>query len=247
MSLTAAPTLDAAPPAPAAPARTSRALLACAGLACALVLGSGAVRWWQARRVADALALGKESPFPLDSLPMALGDWVGEKTDLDPEIVARTGSNDLVTRRYVNRTTGVAVELIVLHGPANEIFIHTPELCYPKAGYWAAGEFGNREVRGPDGPVTFRSVAFTRGDTARPDTQEVYYSWRYNGRWTPDVRRPREMQRVAGMYKVQVARRLQGAEARAVANPCESFLEFLVPALEARIRGQARPQAAPRA
>lgn len=240
MSLTAAPTLDAAP-APAAPARSPRALLACAGLACALVLGSGAVRWWQARRVADALALGKESPFPLDSLPMALGDWVGERTELDPEIVARTGSNDLITRRYVNQTTGVAVELIVLHGPASEIFIHSPDFCYPRAGYAPLGDAGDRPVRVPGGPVTFRSAAFTRGDPAHPDTQEVYFSWRYNGRWTPDVRHPREMQRVAGMYKVQVARRLQGAEARAVANPCEAFLELLVPVLEARIKGPAAP------
>jgi hypothetical protein len=246
MSLTA-PTLAAAPQAPAA-ARPSRALLACAGLACALVLGSGAVRSWQARRVAAGLEQDRGPKFALDdAVPMALGDWVGEKTELDPQIVARTGSNDLITRRYVNRVTGVAVEVIVLHGPAVDIFIHTPELCYPRAGYSSAGDVLERPVAaGPGVEVPFRSAAYTKGDPARADTQEVYFSWRYNGHWTTLVNRPKEMERVAGMYKVQVSRRLLPSEARSVANPCEAFLELLVPVLEARIRGQSPPpQAAP--
>jgi hypothetical protein len=245
MSLTA-PTIAAAPPAPATGARPSRAPLACAALACALVLGSGAVRWYQARRVEAMLRLERESPFPLDSLPMTLGDWVGEKTELDPQIVAGTGSNDLITRRYVNRVTGVAVQVIVLHGPASDIFVHTPELCYPKAGYSAAGEVMDRTIPLADAGAPFRSTAYTKGDPARPDTQEVIFSWRYNGRWTTTVNRPKEMARVAGMYKVQVARKLQANEARTVADPCEAFLELLVPVLEARIRGQSPPpQAAP--
>jgi hypothetical protein len=246
MSLTA-PTLDAEPTDPAPATRSRRALLACAGLACALAIASGTVRAWQVRRVEDALRLHRESPFPLESLPMTVGNWVGEKTELDPDIVARTGSNDLVTRRYVNQTTGVALDVIVLHGPASDIFIHSPDFCYPRAGYTQMGDLGERPVSTPAGPVAFRTAAFTRGDPAHPDTQEVYYSWRYNGRWTTEVRRPREMERVSGMYKVQVARRLQPNEARSVDNPCEAFLEALLPALEARIAEHSSPpQAAPR-
>ena len=185
MSLTATqPT--AAPPAPAdgRPALAGPCWPAPA-LACALVLGSGAVRWWQARQVEAKLAGERESPFPLESLPMTLGDWAGEKTELDPLIVARTGSNDLITRRYVNQATGVALDVIVMHGPASEVFIHSPTNCYPQAGYTAAGDATDRPVRGPDGPVTFRSVAYTKGDPAHAETQEVYFSWRYNGHWTP--------------------------------------------------------------
>ena len=245
MSLTA-PTIADAPASRAAAGRPSWALLACAALACALVLGSGALRWWQARRVEAMLQLERESPFPLASLPMTLGDWVGEKTELDPQIVAGTGCNDLITRRYVNRVTGVTVEVIVLHGPASDIFVHSPDWCYPRAGYISAGEAMERTIPCGDAKMPFRSAAYTKGDPARPDTQEVVFSWRYNGRWTTTVNRPKEMARVAGMYKIQVSRRLQANEARTVANPCEAFLELLVPVLEAKIRGQSPPpQAAP--
>jgi hypothetical protein len=245
MSLTA-PTLTAPRPALAGAGRPSRGLLACAGLACALVLGSGAVRWWQASVVEDKLGREKESPFPLESLPMTLGDWAGEKTELDPLIVARTGSNDIITRRFVNQATGVALDVIVMHGPASEVFVHSPTNCYPRAGYTVAGDGADRPIPGPDGPVTFRSVAYSKGDPGRPETQEVYYSWRYNGHWTPAVERPKEMQRVAGMYKVQVARRLMRDEARNVDDPCEAFLAALLPALEARIKAPSPPPAAPR-
>jgi hypothetical protein len=245
MSLTA-PTFATAPPAAATTAGSPRALLACAGLACALVLGSGAVRWWQARRVEATLKLGKESRFPLDSLPMQLGDWKGERTEIDPQIVARTGSNDLITRRYVNQTTGVALDVIVLHGPASDIFIHTPTVCYPQAGFAPAGEVAERSVRVPDGKVAFRSAAFAKGDPGKEDRQEVYFSWRYNGRWQTTVNRPKEMERVPGMYKVQVARRILPNESRTLDNPCESFLEALIPDLEARVRGESPPEPRPR-
>jgi Protein of unknown function (DUF3485) len=239
MSLTA-PTA-AAPRAPAIGARTSGALLACAAVVCALVLASGAARWWQAHKLADALNLERETKVPLETLPMTLGDWVGEKTEIDPQIVAGTGSDDLITRRYVNRVTGVAVEVIILHGPAMEIFIHTPDYCYPRAGYFEAGEAMNRTISSLGAKMPFRSVAYTKGDRARADTQEILYSWRYNGHWATSVNRPKEMERIAGMYKVQVSRRLQPGEIRSVANPCEAFLELMVPALEARIREQSQP------
>lgn len=241
MSLTAPPL--AAPPATATAPRSARALLACAGLACALVLGSGAVRWWQARRVEDTLAVGRESRFPLDTLPMQLGDWKGDKTEIDPQIVARTGSNDLITRRYVNQTTGVALDVIVLHGPASDIFIHTPTVCYPQAGFSPLGDVSERAIRGPDGKLTFRSAAFAKGDPGKEDRQEVYFSWRYNGRWQTTVNRPKEMERVPGMYKVQVARPILPNESRTLDNPCEAFLEALIPVLEARIKDQSPPRA----
>jgi len=243
MSLTA-PTLTAAPPAAATTSGSSRTLLACTLLACSLVLGSGAVRWLQVRRVEANLEGGRESKFPLDSLPMQVGDWVGTKSELDPQIVARTGSNDLITRHFVNRTTGVALDVIVLHGPATDIFIHTPTVCYPQAGYALLGDVSERPIRGPDGKMTFRSAAFIKGDIGKEDRQEVYFSWRYNGRWHTVVNHPKEMERIPGMYKVQVARRLMPTEARTLDNPCEAFLEELVPVLEARIKGQATPSQA---
>ena len=44
----------------------------------------------------------------------------------------------------------------------------------------------------------------------------------------------KQFERVPGMYKVQLARRLTEQERRDVGNPCESLLEVLVPEIERR-------------
>src|SRR4051812_18114697 len=117
-------------------------------LACPLLVGSGGVRWWQARRVEAVLRDGREAPFTLAELPMVLGDWRGEDTTIDPKIARRTGATDLVTRRYVDQRTGATLEAIILYGPTTEVYGHAPEVCYPAAGY--------EKVAGPE-PHAIRS------------------------------------------------------------------------------------------
>jgi hypothetical protein len=209
-------------------------------LVVALVAGSGAVRLWQAKRVDAALAAGRESPFPLSTIPITLGDWSGSATELDARIVEATGSTDHITRRYVDRRTGVSLDVIVLYGPTSEIFIHTPELCYPKAGYASDGDSINREIVTPGMKMPVRSVVYKKGDPGQVERQEVYYSWRYNAKWSASVSSPKESE--PGMYKVQVSRLAGKFESRTVDNPCEAFLSELLPDLEARITGKVSTQ-----
>lgn len=231
-----------APPQAVAPDRPR--LSATAGrvaLVVALLVASGGVRAWQARRVDAALDRGKESPFPLEQVPMTLGTWAGTSTEMDPRIVEATGSTDHVTRRYVDGRTGVMLDVIILYGPTSEVFIHSPELCYPKAGFASAGDAMARPIACPGGAIPFRSLAYTKGEGSQTDRQEIYYSWRFNGRWSTTVSSPKESARIPGMYKVQIARRISLRESRALSNPCEAFLELLLPDLEARMTGGPPP------
>lgn len=221
----------------------SPAMFVRAGLVLMLLAGSGVVRMWQVRRVDAALAAGRESPFPLATVPQKFGDWTGVTTELDPRIVEATGSTDHITRRYVDSRTGVAIDVIILYGPTSNIFIHTPELCYPKAGYAERGESYARDIRIPGGTAPFRSLEYTKGETGQLEYQEVYYSWRYNGRWSPAVGNLKQSERIPGMYKVQLARRVGPYESRTIDNPCERLLEQLLPDLESRITGQSAPPA----
>ena len=209
------------------------------GLVLALIAGSGGVRLFQMRRVDAKLASGRESPFPLSTIPMTLGSWVGKTTAMDPKIVEATGSTDQVTRQYIDQRTGVALDVIVLYGPTSDIFIHSPELCYPKAGYAVAGDMFEKSIKAKGATAPFRSLAYSKGETGQVELQEVFYAWRYNGRWSTAVSSPKESERIPGMYKVQIARRLLPNESRTTDNPCEAFLEVLIPNLESRITAQA--------
>jgi Protein of unknown function (DUF3485) len=231
----------------ASPARSAARLAAGAAIACALVLASGAVRWWQVRRVDATMNAGlNERQFKLDEIPLTLGHWTGVKTEMDQRIVAATGSHELITRHYTDSDTGVGIDVIVLFGPSSDIFIHTPELCYPKAGFTSHAAAVDRTLDCGGVEAGCRSVAYVKGDSGSRDIQDVYFTWRYNGRWTPNVGSPKQLERIPGMYKIQIARKLSAKESHADdRDPCESFLKVLIPDLESRITGRAPAPEAP--
>jgi len=231
-------------PAPAGPARSAGGLWPRVGLACLLLVGSGVLRVWQVRRIEGGLTAVRKGPrVDLASVPLSLGSWRGEPTDLDPQIARGTGADQVVTRRYVDGATGAAVDLILLYGPAVEMFIHAPETCYPAAGYAAAGGPEIKVIETAAGPAPFRELVYSKGAGAQAALQEVYYSWWYRGHWTPDVGTQKHFERIPSMYKVHLARRLGPKERRDVGNPCEALLRELLPALDARLTPP-RPAAA---
>lgn len=222
---------------PAAAARRGRpATWLRVALACSLLLGSAAVRAVQARRIEKGLEEGlRRFRFDLDSIPLTLGPWKGESTDLDPMIARGTGAEKVVTRRYVNAGTGATVEVILLYGPAVGMYVHIPEVCYPAAGFSGAGGAAVREIgSGPNAP-RFRSLVYAKGEGAQAEMTEVYYSWRRENGWTPDLGTQKQYERIPSMYKVQLARRVTGRERRDLGNPCEDLLRELLPQFERRL------------
>jgi len=213
----------------------------------AILAASGGARLWQERRIERSLERGRISPFPLADLPMDLESWKGRVTKMDPRIVRASGSTDIITRHYVNQRTGVGLDVVILYGPTSDMFIHTPELCYPAAGYETLpGTVERPIVVEGSGTVPFRSLAFTKGEGGVADTQEVYYSLWYDGHWTTQSTSPKASQRIPGMYKVQIARRISGRERRDLDNPCEPFLVSLVGEIEARMARGRPPSMATR-
>jgi hypothetical protein len=204
-------------------------------LVCTLLAGSGAIRSWQAGRVSRVYEAGKPSAFPLKELPLNLGSWRGADAVLDPRIAQHTGANDAIFRRYVDQATGSVVEAIVLHGPAVELFGHMPEFCYTAAGYAQSGWPAERVITTHRLAVPFRSLVFKKGQGGGADIVEVYYSWRYPGRWTPERDIMKRIERIPGIYKVQLARRVTEQERRDAGNPCESLLEVLLPEIDRRL------------
>lgn len=201
-----------------------------------LLAASGAVRAWQAGRVQSILTEGRNSPFPLATIPKSMGDWKGEDAELDPQIVRGTGSTDLITRHYVNGRTGVALDVIVLYGPTSDMFIHSPEACYPKAGFDRVEGPAERPVSSEHAnKIPFRSLVYRKGEGGPADLQEVYFTWWYDGRWSTSVSSPKASERIPGMFKIQVSRQVRPKERRDLDNPSESFLGHLTAEMEDRM------------
>jgi hypothetical protein len=215
-------------------------------VACAVLVAAAGARWLQARQVQAVLNSGRTAPFALKTLPKRLGAWTapedGEGT-LDPEVAQITGAVDYVKRHYVNDQTGVGVDVLVLYGPAT--IAHRPEICYPGAGYQLVDGPRIRKFAVPGGQAVFLSLIFAKGEEGAPlDRQQVFYALRYPGhypglsdQWTYEFDYKR-IARVPGLYKIQLTRRVGEQERYDISNPCEAFLEAMLPEMEQRISGR---------
>jgi hypothetical protein len=216
-------------------------------LACMLLGASGGVRAWQDHRFATVLNRVESAPFPLKNIPRALGDWRvqdGSEKRLDPEVAQVAGCSDSVIRTYHNSTTGVSVTVLILFGPAQAVFGHRPEVCYPSAGYRIVGEPLLREIANDPGRAAmFRSEVFAREREKRRGREEVYYSFRHGNLWSPDVERFwKDFRHHPSMFKIQVQRPVSEVELRDVGNPTETLLALLVPEIERLIAAQSQDQ-----
>lgn len=230
----------------AAPAVTRGAwsVWAWTALTCALLGTSGGVRAWQDHRFSSAKEKIEAAPFPLRELPRTFGDWHvqdGAEKNLDPEIARVAGCTDNLIRSYTNATTGVSLTVLVLFGPAEAVFGHRPEICYPAAGYRMVSEPSPTEVAIDSLPTAvFRSEAFARERESRLGREEVHYSFRHGERWSPDVAQFwKDFRHHPSMFKIQVQRAVSAGEQLEVDNPSEQFLKMFVPEVELRL-AQAR-------
>lgn len=204
-------------------------------LALALLAGSAAVRYGQSRGIDEMMRQGLVCPFPLKTLPMQLGDWEGTDEVMDPQIARNTGCTDYVFRTYTNTKTGTRIGLILLYGPAEEVFLHAPEKCYPSAGYSTLAGPESRVVEVGEARYPFTSLFFAKGEGGQAERQEVYYTWRYLDHWTPQLVVMKRIERIPGMFKVHLSRQAGLDELREVGNPCEAFLAELMPWVDHRL------------
>lgn len=245
--LTIAPEAVERPPVPTpGRGRTAPGRGLCVALACTILVVAGALRWWQERQILNVLASVDESPFPLEDLPTHMGSWRisddGE-LELDPEVEEILGCIDYIRRIYVNEETGVRLELLVLYGPST--IAHRPDLCYPGSGYVQVDGPRTRTAEVPGSPAAYDTLVFEKGEGFATDRQQVSYSLRYGGRWTPEMNH-KQLRRLPGMFKIQLARRIGAYERPDAGSPSEAFLERILPEIERQITAGDAPASPPR-
>lgn len=233
-------TLDAASPSgpssPPSPGDRPRSWLwARVALAVLLVGASAGVRWVRAERYAEMVEEGKKPPFPMEEIPMTLGPWKGEEAKLDSEIARVTGASDMASRIYTDQRTGVKLGVIVLYGPAAKVYIHSPELCYPRSGFRQVDVRLIQTIDNGREKVPFASLLYEKGGGSTADRRQVYYSWRYGKLWSPETLMQKQVDRLPGMFKVHIDRRVGLHEKIDADDPGIEFLEYLMPDLQRRI------------
>src|SRR5438552_7452602 len=99
-----------------------------------LIVGAGLVHgsWTNRWRPSSALTA---MAARVESVPMTMGDWTATSSQMPPAELAMTGAVGYFSRSYKNPKRGMAVTVLLLCGLPGNISTHTPDVCYPGAGY----------------------------------------------------------------------------------------------------------------
>jgi hypothetical protein len=209
-------------------------------LVCVVLGVSGGLRYlrdWQFQ------SLNKEKekpPFPLKEFPKILGDWhevEGTEITLDPQIARIAGSSDHLIRTYVNDRNGEQVSVMILYGLAYLVWPHTPDACYPAAGFKSVPPSRDVEINVPETTIKarFREQNFAKYQTGAGIYQQVYYSLRNAGEWGLNLEnRWKSFRYHPGMFKVQVQRQV-AAVGKAENISLEELLGRIIQEIEQRL------------
>ena len=110
------------------------------GLAVLLLMVAGVVYRLSASRLNRVLNSAIRLPVPLASMPKQLGSWVGQELSIPAtveEYMRDNFADDYVSRRYVNDSAGMWIDLYVVYCASRpgSLLGHKPRVCYPNSGW----------------------------------------------------------------------------------------------------------------
>ena len=208
-------------------------------LAALLVVGVTAIQgtWtdrWSGRNVKEEL---KQAADLLESrFPKEFGSWeFFQELASDPEQLERAGAVGHISRLFVNRETKAKVSAFIVCATPHNASGHTPDRCYPGAGFEIAEAEHRQTIPLEDGrkAETFTGTFHKTGQTLR-----VFWTYGVDGRWiAPQIARIELAGRSAvyKLYAIIDETSIPGGESTLI---CTDFLSALLPVFDAAIFGK---------
>jgi hypothetical protein len=205
--------------------------LVCTLVALVLIVGTGLVHggWTNRWRPAPALA---ELAARLDSVPMVLGEWTATSGAISPGELAMAGAVGHLARQYTNPTKGLTVSVLLLSGLPGNISTHTPDVCYPGAGY-TLGESEKfvQQYGDPERTAEFQTAVASRTGT-KPSTLRLYWAWHATSGWSAPGNARWAFAAEPMLSKLYVVRETGGIAVEPKADPCAQVMSLLLPELD---------------
>jgi hypothetical protein len=144
----------------------------------------------------------------LNQLPLNFGDWQGTDMPIAPTALAIGEIVNYKQRLYVNRSTGQKFVALVVCGKPGPISVHTPEVCFPGAGYRMIGE--PKPVAfslGDEFPeAEFKTARFQRQNNSEKLETDAFWSWTTDGQWRAPTYPRWTFGRFPALFKVYILR-----------------------------------------
>jgi hypothetical protein len=196
-----------------------------------LILGAGLVdgawtnRWRSSRALADQAA-------GLEKVPMVIGEWKASPLDMPAGDLAMTGAVGHLSRRYTSESRGITLTVLLLCGLPGRISTHTPDVCFPGAGFTldSPADF-SRQYGSPEREAQFRTAVATRGTTS-PSVQRIFWGWNDSKAWSAPEDPRWKFASAPALCKLYVVRETAGAVVDPKDDPCNDFLALFLPEVD---------------
>ncbi|HVS36738.1 MAG TPA: exosortase-associated EpsI family protein [Gemmataceae bacterium] len=193
--------------------------------AAAVFAGLRTDRWGAAPNLGAAAAR-------LQQTPMKIGDWEGQPIELDARQLTVAEVTGHIARRYVHRRTGEETTVVVLCGRPGPISVHSPEVCYPGAGFNLVGDATTFSTGGDGRPAAdFFHGRFVKPG-AVPEALDVAWAWKANGPWTASDNPRVAFAQASVLYKIYIIHRLAHPDDKLPEDSSRDFLPVFLPELD---------------
>lgn len=170
--------------------------------------------------------------FDSGAIPLEIGDWQGEDLEAeDPETeeleLQVAGAVRHMSRVYRHVGRGDEVHVFMICGMSRSVAKHTPDACYPGAGFRPVGDIQSFTMAEAD-DSQFDTAVFAKEAPKGREVRRVFWAWNAKGHWEAPAH-PRFKYRGATpllkMYLTSVPKR-EGLPSDSV---CNDFAKVFIP------------------
>lgn len=164
----------------------------------------------------------------VNAVPMTIGEWEGQDTgESGDRVKAISGSQAEFNRVYRN-AAGEEVRVMLMCARFRDIFYHSPDRCYPAAGF----EMLNPPQQDVIGDAQFFTTTFRKSDAATGTHDERgYWAWTSDGRWLAPTNERLEFAGERALYKLYIFGTVPtSGKGRSDSDFCSAFIREFIPA-----------------
>jgi EpsI family protein len=174
----------------------------------------------------------------LPEIPKEVGEWKGEDSEASDERTLKVaGAEGELVRTYKN-AQGDVVRVSIICGRLQDITYHTPDRCYPAAGFEMQGDPISDSIECGDRTAEFLTTTFQKSEPTGTHTERGYWSWSGDGTWKTPSNPKFEFARYQhALYKMYVFGSIAPGKHKAGEQDfCREFIRVFVPRVESALR-----------
>ena len=177
-------------------------------------------------------------------VPMILGSWEGEEQVVEEDVRRTAGAVHYVSRQYTDSKSGRQVTLWLIVGHARDICRHTPNICYPSAGFSQDSMIMKHHIPFAGGePAVFYTAKFEKSDELSRQVMRVFWAWNHpdRNRWEAPDNQRFEYGNSRALYKLYFTSQVLRDEETIDDNIAVDFAELMLPYINAALFPEANP------